>query len=70
MNNETVNDDFFQGPSTYNGISKIYMERLGSYYHKKFGVNFRCLRYPSIISPFQYDASNIASYATGKINFE
>lgn len=44
------------------------MERLGTYYHKKFGVNFRCLRYPSIISPYQYVASNTASYATGKIN--
>lgn len=42
------------------------MERLGSYYNKKFGVNFRCLRYPSIVSPYQYVASNTASFATGK----
>jgi len=63
-----VHDNSFQTPNTYYGVSKIYMERLGSYYNKKFGVNFRCLRYPSIVSPYQYVASNTASYATGSLN--
>jgi threonine 3-dehydrogenase len=48
---DRVDDDTVQRPTTMYGVTKVFGERLGEYYHLKFGLNFRGLRFPSVIGP-------------------
>ena len=44
--------DAEQWPANFYGASKVAVERLGVYFKLKHGLDFRCLRFPLVISPF------------------
>ncbi|MEE8046853.1 MAG: NAD-dependent epimerase/dehydratase family protein, partial [Dehalococcoidia bacterium] len=47
-----VRDDFtLQRPVLLYGATKVFGEHLGLFYKRKYGIDFRGLRYPSIIGP-------------------
>jgi threonine 3-dehydrogenase len=45
-------DDFtLQRPTSLYGASKLFGEGLGRFYKQKYGVDFRCIRYPGVLGP-------------------
>ena len=46
-----VTDETIQKPTIIYGIAKTFGELLGLYYHKRFGIDFRGVRFPQLIGP-------------------
>ncbi|MEX1362214.1 MAG: NAD-dependent epimerase/dehydratase family protein [Nannocystaceae bacterium] len=45
-----VSDDVPLHPTTMYGVTKVAGELLGEYYHRRYGLDFRGLRFPGLIS--------------------
>jgi threonine 3-dehydrogenase len=48
---DVITDRTLQRPFTIYGITKIFGEQMGAFYKRKYGLDFRGLRYPSIVGP-------------------
>jgi threonine 3-dehydrogenase len=48
-------------PATIYGTCKVFGELLGKYYERRFGLDFRGLRLPSVVGPFS-TVSHMSSY--------
>jgi nucleoside-diphosphate-sugar epimerase len=46
-----VKDDTLQRPQIMYGVTKVFGELLGLYYHRRFGIDFRGVRFPQLIGP-------------------
>jgi len=49
--NGFVSDDTLQRPQIMYGVTKVFGELLGLYYHRRFGIDFRGVRFPQLIGP-------------------
>jgi len=68
-----ITDDTLQRPVTMYGCGKLYGELLGMFYRRKFGLDFRSVRLPSIVGPgvrtpgvAQYNSLMIEKAALGE----
>ncbi len=48
---EPVTEDTPQWPAGLYGMTKVAGERLGVYYHQRFGLDFRCVRLGAMVAP-------------------
>ena len=46
-----IDDETIQRPITMYGAGKLYIELLGRFYRRKFGLDFRCVRYCMVMRP-------------------
>jgi len=48
---DTIDDRTLQRPSSFYGVTKTFGELAGRWYHRRFGLDFRGVRLPSIVGP-------------------
>lgn len=46
-----IDESTIQIPGTMYGLTKLFGEHLGRFYAKKFGLDFRAIRYPTVVGP-------------------
>ncbi len=51
ISGDVITDLTLQRPFSIYGITKVFGEQLGAFYKRKYGLDFRGLRYPSIVGP-------------------
>jgi threonine 3-dehydrogenase len=68
-----LNDYTLQRPLLFYGATKVFCENMGLFYKRKYGLDFRGVRYPSVVGPgvktpgvVQYTSWAIEESAKGK----
>ena len=72
-----VDEDSFLNPTTMYGVNKLYCEHLGRYYSDHYkqlettehrSIDFRCVRFPGIISAFTIPSGGTSDYGPEMIH--
>ncbi len=68
-----IDDYTLQRPQLFYGVTKVFCEHMGLFYRSKYQLDFRCVRYPSLVGPgvktpgvVQYTSWIIEESARGK----
>jgi threonine 3-dehydrogenase len=70
---DVITDDTIQQPLIMYGVTKVFDELLGRYYHTRYGIDFRGIRFPQLVGPGvrsggfgQYNPGMIEAAASGR----
>ena len=63
---EPVHDLSLQRPTSVYGVTKVFAENLGAWYRQRFGLDYRGIRYPSIVGP-GVTTKSVAQYTSWMI---
>ena len=73
LHGESIDDYTLQRPTSFYGLTKVFGENMGRFFKRKYGLDFRGVRYPSIVGPnvttpavVQYTSWAIEYAAKGK----
>lgn len=61
---EPVPNDHVQRPVTLYGVTKVCSERLGEYYYRRYGLDFRAVRFLSILGPGRVPGAGWSAYTS------
>jgi threonine 3-dehydrogenase len=61
---ELVPNQSAQHPATLYGVSKVCSERLGEYYVRRYGIDFRAVRFPALFGPGRAASSGFTAYTS------
>ena len=61
---QLVPNEFAQHPTSLYGVSKVCSERLGEYYVRRYGMDFRAVRFPALFGPGRAAASGFTAYTS------
>ncbi len=61
---DLVPNDFAQHPTSMYGVSKVCSERLGEYYHRRFNLDFRAVRFPPIFGLGRAASSGLTAFTS------
>lgn len=51
IRDDVIDDDTLQRPELFYGATKVFGEHMGLFYKRKFGLDFRGIRYVSVVGP-------------------
>jgi nucleoside-diphosphate-sugar epimerase len=61
IQDEAIGDQTLQRPLLFYGATKVFGEHMGLFYRRKYGLDFRSLRYPAVVGP-GVKSTGIAQY--------
>lgn len=66
LQEDILRDASLQRPVTFYGVTKLLGEGMGLFFKRKYGLDFRSIRYPSIVGP-GVRAGGVVSYTSAMI---
>jgi threonine 3-dehydrogenase len=51
LQGDVIDDYTLQRPFVFYGATKVFGEQMGLFYNRKYGLDFRTVRYPSVVGP-------------------